>query len=108
MGDEGLLTGVYRGWVQTTSDPEGLHRAKMLVPQALGDLPTDWALPMQPIGLSQLPKRGDPVWVLFEGGDPAYPVWSGSWATLGQPAVIGATTVDDVILSYLQGTHVLF
>lgn len=108
MGEENLLPATYRGWVQTTSDPEGLNRLKLLVPQALGDLATDWAFPMQPLGLSQLPQRGDPVWVMFEGGDPALPIWAGSWQILGQPAVIGAGTVDSVVLGYLQGTHILY
>lgn len=25
------------------------------------------------------PAPGSPVWVMFEGGDPEYPVWMGTW-----------------------------
>jgi hypothetical protein len=101
---DALLMGVYRGLVQTANDPENRFRIRMLVPQVLGDLATDWALPFYPIGLSQLPARGDPVWAMFEGGDPANPVWAGSWQRLGLPAILGS---DDVV-AYVSQTHVLF
>jgi len=27
----------------------------------------------------RIPKRGDPVWVMFENGSPTKPVWLGTW-----------------------------
>lgn len=67
--------GIYRGVVADTADPMTKGRAKIVVPQILADNPTQWAWPVS--GLEIAPKVGDGVWVLFEGGDPAYPLWVG-------------------------------
>lgn len=77
-------TGVFKGVVTRTADPEGLGRLKAQVPQIFGPLETEWAWPAVPNirGVAPL-KPGDPVWITFEGGDTNKPVWIGTWAKVG-------------------------
>jgi Type VI secretion system/phage-baseplate injector OB domain len=88
MGQEGLLMalyGLYRGTVSNNSDPEGLGRLKVIVPQALGQNETDWAWPAGPNVRDIAPLDiGDPVWVGFEGGAVTHPVVVGTWAPVGR------------------------
>src|SRR4030065_133093 len=83
--------GKYRGEVVDNDDPTLRGRIKVLVPAVLGTLEA-WAMPCVPYagqgsGLYTLPKPGTQVWVEFEGGDPAYPIWSGCfWLDVGVPA----------------------
>lgn len=92
------LAGVYRGVVTNNEDPLQQLRVKLLVPQLFGDDETDWALPSIPLGLSQLPEPQTVVWVMFEGGDPSFPVWFGTWIASGTPVLLtgegGAPIVD--------------
>ncbi len=87
------LLGTYAGIVEANNDSEKLGRVKVRVPHVYGatsgtsgyigtnDLP--WALPAgMPAGgsagsggFSQLPDKGDKVWVRFLDGEPEKPVW---------------------------------
>lgn len=89
--------GVYRGVVANNEDPDNLGRLKLRVPQLLGVAITNWAWPVLPIGVSILNvgtpgttagvtdatvsvepiAPGSGVWVMFEGGDPNFPLWIG-------------------------------
>jgi hypothetical protein len=72
--------GVYRGTVTNSKDPQNKRRIKATVPQVLGTEPTDWAWPTDSSSTySTPPKIGQGVWVMFEGGDPSFPVWSGTF-----------------------------
>ena len=72
--------GVYRGTVTNSKDPDNKRRIKATVPQVLGTEPTDWAWPIDfSTTYSEPPKVGQGVWVMFEGGDPSFPVWSGTF-----------------------------
>jgi hypothetical protein len=76
--------GKYRGTVTKVDDPEGLARLKARVPEVLGELESPWALPCAPYvgdgeGLHAMPPVGAGVWIEFEAGDPARPVWTGGW-----------------------------
>jgi hypothetical protein len=66
--------GIYRGVVVTVHD-EG--RVSLKVPQILADQVTGLAWPVEPTG--SRPNVGDGIWVAFEGGDPAYPIWIGKF-----------------------------
>lgn len=68
-----LYAAFYRGTVADADDPRGLGRARVKVPQILGDSPTGWATPMVKVGVA--PATGDPVWVAFEGGDISFPIF---------------------------------
>lgn len=70
--------GVYRGVVKDTNDPLGKFRVKLQVPQVLSNAITEWAWPVNQLGVTTVsPNVGQGVWVMFEGGDPSYPVWVG-------------------------------
>lgn len=75
-------TGVYRGIVVDATDPEGLFRLRVQIPQLFGNSITDWAWPAIPIAVGvTTPAPGDNVWITFEAGDPERPVWVGVWRT---------------------------
>jgi len=67
--------GMYRG-VVVTATPEGVLTLK--VPQVLANQITG---PAMPVGnaLLDMPGLGEGVWVMFEGGDPSYPLWLGKF-----------------------------
>lgn len=69
---------ILRGSVLTSADPLGLGRVKVQVPQATGTAAL-WADPLQPAA-APAPAAGSAVWVLFESGDPALPVYVPSTA----------------------------
>jgi uncharacterized protein involved in type VI secretion and phage assembly len=76
--------GKYRGLVTDTSDPLGRGRVKARVPEVLQDVETGWALPCAPYsgddaGMFTVPPVGAGVWIEFEAGDPARPIWTGCW-----------------------------
>ena len=70
------LYGIYRGVVTDNVDLESRRRVKVTVPEELGSVAI-WALPCVPINSRRVPKIGAQVWVMFEGGNDAYPVWVG-------------------------------
>lgn len=72
--------GLYRGVVTENNDPLGQNRVKVQVPQVLFDATTDWAWVQQAHGVQvDAPEIGQGVWVQFEGGDPSFPVWVGTF-----------------------------
>ena len=73
----GRFYGVYAGVVTDRRDPGRLRRLKVKVPAVLG-VQEVWALPCLPVGAMRTPAAGRPIWVAFEGGDPAHPVWLGT------------------------------
>ena len=68
--------GLYRAIVIAADDPLGQRRLRVKVPAVLGDV-TVWALACIPAGGRAVPRAGAAVWVQFEGGDQASPVWLG-------------------------------
>lgn len=77
-GPSNYYPGVYRGTVYSTKDPLQQGRLKLRVPQLFADQQTEWAWPIKISGVeTPTPDVGQGVWVMFEGGDPAYPIWHG-------------------------------
>lgn len=75
--------GKYRGEVTQNEDPLNQGRIQVRVPAILGDR-LMWATPCVPyagpdIGFVALPPVGAKVWVEFEQGDRAHPVWVGGY-----------------------------
>jgi Type VI secretion system/phage-baseplate injector OB domain len=75
--------GKYRAVVINTTDPEGIGRIQVTVPELGNAEVLGWALPCFPTNSSSkkigsaLPLVGAAVWIEFERGDPLFPIWSG-------------------------------
>lgn len=75
--------GKYRGFVVNNKDPEKRGRLRLLVPSALGETETNWALPCLPFGglkdqgFFAVPEVDARVWVEFEQGNLSLPIWIG-------------------------------
>lgn len=80
------LNGVYKGIVYDNKDPKSQNRIKVTLEfyttskVASKQLSTDWIYPMMPANVTTpAPKIGQGVWVMFQAGDPAYPLWFGEF-----------------------------
>ena len=77
--------GKYRGVVSDVDDPQSMGRLRASVPEVLGEeVVSPWALPCAPysgdgVGIYAVPPVGAGVWIEFEAGDPARPIWAGCW-----------------------------
>jgi len=76
--------GKYRGLVMNVEDSEKRGRITAKVPDVYGENESPWALPSLPFagknhGLVIIPERDDGVWMEFEAGDPARPIWTSFW-----------------------------
>lgn len=77
--------GKYRGLVKDNRDPTNRGRIKVRLTSTLADDLT-WAMPCFPftgnnMGVFMIPEVDTGVWVEFEGGDLANPIWTGGyWA----------------------------
>lgn len=77
--------GKYRGTVVNNVDPLFQGRLLVEVPDVLGLAPSSWAVACVPLagptgppmGVYLVPPIGAGVWVEFEQGDPALPIWVG-------------------------------
>jgi hypothetical protein len=82
----------------------------MQIPQILATESTEWAWPIASTSNAavSVPSPGDGVFVMFEGGDPSYPLWSGFFSeeTSVTPGVSAVTPVvpADTPFTVLGGT----
>jgi len=84
MADLKKYPGIYRGTVFSNKDPLNQRRLRVIVPAILGDSPTEWAWPVDPAGVTlEPPAVRQGIWVMFENGDPSFPLWVG---VFGKPA----------------------
>jgi hypothetical protein len=78
---------IYRGICVKNDDPLALRRIKVRVyevygnEEAIADEDLPWAWPCLPPGNAPTPNLGDKVWVMFEQGNSAFPVWLGIFYT---------------------------
>lgn len=75
--------GKYRGTVVEALDGSDLGKLRVSVPDVLLDQNVV-AWPCVPFagpqhGFVAIPEAGDGVWIEFEGGNPAQPIWVGCW-----------------------------
>jgi hypothetical protein len=93
--------GKYRGIVLNNADPMQMGRLTAQVPDVLGTAPSSWAMPCVPAagmqsGMYIVPGVGASVWVEFERGDPACPVWTGGFWPLAAEVPPQANTPPPV------------
>lgn len=70
--------GLYRGTVSSNKDPLNKRRLRLVVPAITGDTATNWAWPLETASIKVAsPSVNQGVWVMFENGDPSYPIWVG-------------------------------
>jgi uncharacterized protein involved in type VI secretion and phage assembly len=106
--------GVYRATVLNNVDPMLLGRINVSVPAASSVTPTTFCDPCFPftgkqMGAFMIPQIGASVWIMFQGGNPDFPVWMGGlYANQGEvPALALAGVPGDasvVFQSQLQNT----
>jgi hypothetical protein len=71
--------GIYRGVVVDNCDPLNQGRLRFRVPQVLFDAVATWSPSSNQFNPDiPSPEIGTNIWVMFEGGDPSYPVWVGT------------------------------
>jgi uncharacterized protein involved in type VI secretion and phage assembly len=109
--------GKYRGMVINNIDPMQIGRLLVQVPDALGPIPSSWAMPCVPItgkqmGTYMLPQIGAGVWVEFEQGDTDKPIWVGGYwglaAEVPALALAGNPVSPSIVLqTALQNTIVI-
>jgi hypothetical protein len=75
----GRWYGKYSGVVKDDKDPRKQGRLKVEVPSVWRGADPVWARPCFPPGHFFTPPVGAQVWIEFEAGDPAYPLWVGAW-----------------------------
>jgi len=104
------LYGKFRATVSNNVDPLSKGRIQVMIPDVSGFLPSTWAMPCVPIagkqmGFYAIPQIGDGVWIEFEHGDPAYPVWVGGyWGSQAEVPPLGYGTPSPVPHILLQTT----
>jgi uncharacterized protein involved in type VI secretion and phage assembly len=108
---ENRYYGKHRGFVTDNQDPDNLGRIKAKVPALLKDEETGWALPCVPYGgaaeqgFFAVPDVGAGVWIEFEGGDLAYPIWVGTWWSSGE--LPESATPDKKVIKTKSGNKII-
>lgn len=112
--------GLYRGVVVANLDPQGVGRLSVSCTD-VSEVAT-WAMPCMPLagsgmGAVLVPPVGAGVWLQFEAGDPARPVWVGGyWSSAtetpaasqaaspsGPPIVLQSALQNRLVISDLPG-----
>lgn len=109
MGEPVRYYGKYRGTVVANLDPMQMGRIQVQVPTVLGVTPSAWAMPCVPAsgpqnGMLWIPLVGSGVWVEFEQGDPAYPIWTGGWWGSAADVPAGAQNISPAMSSLVIQT----
>lgn len=90
--------GVYRGVVFDNRDPEKHGRLRLTIPQILGSTATEWAWGRDtPSAKFNVPAIGQGVWVMFEGGNPHFPMWIGTFGkqmSTSKPLIVNPWTAS--------------
>lgn len=108
---ENRYYGKYRGFVSDNQDPDNLGRIKAKVPALLKDEETGWALPCAPYGgdaeqgFFAVPEVNAGVWIEFEGGDLAFPIWVGTWWSSSE--LPESATPDVKVLKTKSGNKII-
>lgn len=79
-----VFFGKYRAKVIDINDPLKQGRIRVACPRVYGSGKSPWCLPCLPyafndMGMVRMPNVDDCVWIEFEQGDIAFPIWVGGW-----------------------------
>jgi hypothetical protein len=83
------------------------------VPKVFGNGITGWISPKQTAGLpTVVPNQGAGIWVEFEGGDPSYPLWTGTFGVPDARVIVlndlsdvdAVSPADNEVLTYSAAT----
>ena len=110
-----LFFGKYPAFVVDADDPEMRGRCRLTIPSVLGEGTSQWAVPVVPygggagFGALAVPPVGAQVVAEFLGGDPSFPLWTGTfWRTGGEvPAEFGEGGGQPLKLFKTEAGHVL-
>lgn len=108
----------YRGFVYDNVDPDNMGRVQLLIPEIAGNKPyITWALPKgcfsgtthdgKTYGTHILPQNGDLVWVEFQRGNPALPIWSFGYPGKGEKPMIPSLMGDNVYWFRTPGGNIV-
>ena len=97
--------GKHSGTVTDNQDSQHLGRLQVQVPSVLGTQISVWARPCLPYGHFFVPPIGTRVWVEFEGGDPSYPIWVGTWYAQGDVPPDADVSPPDVRMIHTKSGH---
>jgi uncharacterized protein involved in type VI secretion and phage assembly len=103
--------GKFRGKVVNNTDPLNIGRVQVAVPEATGSRTSKWAMPCvlaaaAQMGIYAVPAVGSNVWVEFERGDPAHPIWTGDfWDKAADVPAPGAN--GGVVLKSASGATIV-
>ena len=109
----GRFYSLYRAEVKVVDDGNDQNRIKVLVPAVSKTELKAWAYPVTPFagadhGVSFPPEKNEFVWVMFEEGDPSFPVYIGQWyAKQELPTEFQATADPAVRGIKTRGGHLL-
>ncbi len=116
MTDTKRYYGKYRATVLNNIDPMQMARIQAIVPDALGIIPSSWAMPCLPLagiqhGMFTVPQIGSGVWIEFEQGDLERPIWTGCyWGSVAEVPVLalqGQGPIQQIVLQTTQQNTVL-
>ena len=101
--------GLYRGKVESNTDPMLRGREQVSVPEVFNDGRLAWAEPCVPyagnqVGHFALPPVGASAWVQFERGDPDYPVIAGCQWQAGESPAPGLEQIKMIATSAIKIT----
>ena len=69
--------GKFRAIVKDIADPKKMRRLRVVCPCISEKAVLPWALPCAALKTDWLPKKGDVVWIEFEGSQIDFPIWVG-------------------------------
>lgn len=112
MSETNKFYGKYRALVVSNNDPNKSGRIQVRCPKVLGEYVSSWCYPCLPFaftdgGFITIPKNGDYVWVEFEDGDPAYPIWVGSCWQPNRTPLQSNYNPDDRIVFVSRNQHLI-
>jgi hypothetical protein len=105
----GKFYGKYSGEVVNNEDEEKRGQITVRIPSIFGTESDSevTARPCLPYGHFYIPPVGAKVWVEFEAGNLAYPIWVGTWYPVDSPPEEAAVTPPDQRVIHTASGHII-